>query len=285
MQSSNETALSLSPKHQLITDDTTGGTCRLMKIIKAFIIAFSIYSRIPMPQFKWEEEDMKYNLCFLPFVGAVIGALVFLGGMVLERFEIPLVAMVCIISVIPLIITGGFHVDGFLDVTDALSSFKPKEEKLRILKDPHIGAFAVTGFAIYGLIWIASLMIICDDNLRYDSIFIAAVFVLARIMTAISSVALKKAKDNGMLANETRKNGRIQLVIMIAELMAVLAVLILIDPFVTIILAAVSGLFFAYYRFKSYKEFGGVTGDTAGYYVCVSELLMMASLAVCDLIR
>ena len=46
-----------------------------MKIIKGFVIAFSIYSKIPVPQFDWKEEDMQYHLCFFPLIGLVIGAL------------------------------------------------------------------------------------------------------------------------------------------------------------------------------------------------------------------
>ena len=44
-----------------------------MSVIKSFFIAFSIYSKIPVPQFAWKEEDMRYTLCFFPWVGAVIG--------------------------------------------------------------------------------------------------------------------------------------------------------------------------------------------------------------------
>ena len=49
-----------------------------MRIIKSFFIAFSMYSKIPMPQFQWKDEDMRYALCFFPWVGAVIGALWYL---------------------------------------------------------------------------------------------------------------------------------------------------------------------------------------------------------------
>ena len=57
-----------------------------MKILKGFVIAFSIYSKIPVPQFDWKEEDMQYHLCFFPLIGLIIGALeagwFFLGNVV-----------------------------------------------------------------------------------------------------------------------------------------------------------------------------------------------------------
>ena len=114
-----------------------------MRIIKSFIIAFSMYSSIPMPQFEWKDEDMKYILCFFPWVGAVVGACIYLWKMICDRFGIGLLCYTCIGAVIPLLITGGFHADGFMDTMDAFHSYQPKEKKMEILKDSHIGAFSV----------------------------------------------------------------------------------------------------------------------------------------------
>ena len=256
-----------------------------MKIIKGIIIAFSIYSRIPMPHFRWEEEDMKYNLCFLPLVGVVTGLLVCLGICVSGLLDLPSITKICITSAVPLLVTGGFHVDGFMDVKDALSSYKPKDEKLAILKDPHIGAFAVIGLALYGLLWVGALAVIFDKATGDTSIALILVFVLSRILTAISSVTLKKAKNTGMLADETGRTGRGELLIMSSELITVFIVLAVCDIFVAGIFAVVLTVFFLYYRFMVYRQFGGVTGDTAGYFVCVSELLMIVALAVCCVFR
>ena len=64
--------------------------------------------------------------------------------------------------IIPLVITGGFHVDGFMDTVDAIRSYRSKEEKLEILKDPHIGSFAVIKFVTAGLFAFAGLLIILN---------------------------------------------------------------------------------------------------------------------------
>ena len=46
-----------------------------MSVIKSLILAFSMYSRIPVPHVQLEEKDMKYMFGFFPLVGVVIGAL------------------------------------------------------------------------------------------------------------------------------------------------------------------------------------------------------------------
>lgn len=52
----------------------------IMKLIRSCIVSFSMYSKIPMPQFKWNDDDMKYMLVFFPWIGAVIGLLLMLGN-------------------------------------------------------------------------------------------------------------------------------------------------------------------------------------------------------------
>ena len=153
-----------------------------MRIIKSFIIAFSMYSSIPMPQFEWKDEDMKYILCFFPWVGAVVGACIYLWKMICDRFGIGLLCYTCIGAVIPLLITGGFHADGFMDTMDAFHSYQPKEKKMEILKDSHIGAFSVIMLGIYGLIYFGAFSEIRNDQLLQ---IVCAGFFLARVLSGI----------------------------------------------------------------------------------------------------
>ena len=157
----------------------------LVRIIKSFIIAFSTYSRIPMPRVEWKEEDMKYVFCFFPFVGVVTGILFFVWNWLCFRFELPEICRVCVSIVIPLTLTGGIHADGFMDTADALSSFRDREKKLEILKDPHIGAFAVIRRVVYLLIVAAALSVVRDIK-AYPVLSI--VFATARIMSAYAAL-------------------------------------------------------------------------------------------------
>ena len=43
-----------------------------MHLMKSCLIAFSMYSRIPMPRTEWQEEDMRYVMCFFPLIGLAI---------------------------------------------------------------------------------------------------------------------------------------------------------------------------------------------------------------------
>ena len=79
-----------------------------MKLLKAMAIAFSIYSKIPVPQFEWKEEDMEYMMCFFPWIGGVIGLFFFGWAVLCEKFAVGNVCYALIGAAIPLMISGGF---------------------------------------------------------------------------------------------------------------------------------------------------------------------------------
>ena len=255
-----------------------------MKLLKAIAVAFAQYSRIPMPRFEWKEEDMRYSISAFPLVGAVLGLLFFAVFRCAQHFAIPDIATALLLTAVPLIVTGGFHVDGFMDAADALSSYKSREEKLAILKDPHIGAFAVIRLAICGLIYIASLIIVTASDTAAGLISgIAAGFMLSRCLSALSVLTFKLAKKEGMLYYEATSaaGGRKLNLILISVTGAasVLAMVYFTWPFEYIMLAA-AALSFAWYKYVSYKQFGGITGDTAGYFVVICETAIAAAAAL-----
>ena len=98
-----------------------------------------MFSALPMPQFDWNEKNMRYALCAFPLVGVVCGALWCICGVL----PLPAAARAAGFCLVPVWVTGGIHLDGYADTCDALSSYGDTAKKLEILKDPHCGAFAV----------------------------------------------------------------------------------------------------------------------------------------------
>ena len=250
-----------------------------MEIIKAFCIAFSIYSGIPVPQFKWEEKDMRYHLIFFPFVGAVIGGLLYIWNYICLYYGIGVLTFTCVGTAIPIIITGGFHIDGFMDTMDAFKSYKSKEEKLRIMKDAHIGAFSVIMLAAWGLSYMGALSYIgCDELFMYEiyGVF-ACIFVLSRILSAILVLSLNGAKEEGLLHtfsdSAKNKKGFVKAVLFL-ELVMCLGFMVWSNLVLSIVVVAGAVLFVVYYCLKTKKELGGITGDTAGYFVVCLEVTL-----------
>ena len=227
---------------------------------------------------------MRYHLIFFPWVGMVIGGLEYLLLQILCGPELPLLFRVALAGVIPLLVTGGFHVDGFMDVRDALCSYKSKEEKLAILKDPHVGAFSVISLLVYVLLFGGALSLVLTYGGESSIALFAFCFPVCRALGTLVMLKLKKAKPDGMLQRETKGAGTVSTVVILMELLIFLGVMLWIDLRGTLILLAAVLLFTLYYRWKMYREFGGVTGDTTGYYITCSELVGLMAIAAWSMI-
>ena len=88
---------------------------------------------------------MSYAMIFFPWIGAVIGIVTY-GIFCLREWcaawgtGVSEFTFTALMVAAPVWITGGIHMDGFLDTQDALGSCQTKERRLKILKDPHAGA-------------------------------------------------------------------------------------------------------------------------------------------------
>lgn len=251
-----------------------------MTIIKNLIVAFSLYSKIPMPIFEWKEKDMKHNIVFLPLVGLVIAGLSYGGYKLMELVNAPYLFKISVLAIIPILVSGGFHIDGFMDVEDALSSYADKERKLEILKDPHIGAFAVIHFAVLSLVWIMSLSVMeMESSIDFVKIY-AAGFVIARAVGGALSLRLKKAKSDGMLNMETRSATKTDFIILLMEALGGVIFVAFVSIWALIILLVDILLFTLFYRRMAYKNFGGITGDLIGFSIVTLEAVIYLTIAV-----
>ena len=232
-----------------------------MNLIGSFVIAFSMYSRIPMPRMDWTEERMRYALCFFPLIGAVIGAVEIATFVLCEILGAGVLFRTCLLTAVPLLITGGIHMDGYLDVTDARHSYGEREKKLAILKDPHTGAFAIIGLGLYLLLYAGAV---------------------SELVGADVWLAFPKAKKDG-LAAEFSRSAETKVVRVSMAVLAVLAISWMIYwGHLRGALAALTALatFVCYYRF-SMREFGGINGDLAGHFLQSCErnvVLMLAAM-------
>lgn len=250
-----------------------------MRFFNAFIVAFATYSRIPMPQAEWNDENMKYSICFFPVVGAVVGAILcgwyYLSGLL--EFNAIIFAAVC--ACIPTFVTGGIHMDGYCDTIDALSSYQPRERKLEILKDSNSGAFAVIKTGVYFLMYFAAF-----SQITLDGIFIISVgFILSRVMSGFAIVNFKPAKGSGLAAafkNAAHKRN-VTLILIFTGLLCA-AAMIFISPLYGAAAILCSLIVFVYYRVMSYKQFGGITGDIAGYFLVMCELCMTCGVVLTE---
>lgn len=248
-----------------------------MNLPGSMMIAFSMYSRIPVPQVQWTKERMKYAMCFFPLIGAVIGLLEYGAILLLRTLGFPFLEQILPV-VIPVVVTGGIHMDGLLDVIDAKSSHGETEKKLEILKDPHTGAFAIIGCGIYFLLYLAFFMEMRPDMVPAFCI----TFVITRALSGLSVVTFPMAKKSGLAATfsdgaHKRVVGTVMALYLIISLPAVW---LLTGATAALGVFVISFVVFLYYYHMAKREFGGITGDLAGYFLQILELALVMGLAI-----
>lgn len=240
-------------------------------------IAFSMYSRIPAMQCDWSEENMKYVMCFFPWIGIVIGALCW-GWNALALYlglDAPLRNVV--MMMIPICLSGGIHLDGLLDTADAMSSWRPLEKRLEILKDSHAGAFAIITCAAYFFMMYGVIDMVEGDLIPVYGF----TFILSRSFSAFSVVTFPKASAKGTVAGFS-KTGEKKVIQAASVLYVVIcsAGMILLSPVYG--LAALLGavLTFVWYYRMAMKNFNGINGDLAGCFLSVCELMVPLVLVI-----
>ena len=185
-------------------------------------------------------------------------------------------------TAIPLLITGGIHLDGFCDVCDALASHQSRERKLEIMADPHVGAFAVQGC---GLLLLLTFGLWCQaertDGTLWAALALALGPAFSRSLSGLFAVTLPNARGTGLLATFTGPMDAVKARGVLAA-WAVLTGGAMVAADVRTGLAALAGAGLAcvYYVVTARRQFGGVTGDLAGFFLQLCELGMVLCAAV-----
>ena len=165
-----------------------------MMMLESVMIAFSMFSAIPMPQREWNERNMRYSLCAFPLVGAVIGVCGWGWWRLCLRFALPQLLRGAGLCLLPVMITGGIHLDGYADTWDALACHGSREKRQEILKDPHLGAFAGIRLCMYFTATLALWTVAEELPLTV----LMGIFALSRTLSGLALVTFPLREGSGL---------------------------------------------------------------------------------------
>lgn len=239
-----------------------------------------------MPMIPWNDRDLRYAFCFLPAAGIMSGAVQAACAALLYAAGVSPVLSAALLCAVPLLVTGGIHMDGFSDTMDALSSHADREKKLKIMDDPHIGAFGVMWMTVYMLVLCAAYYELCAA-LRARSacmpevcVLLAVVPAVSRAVTALAIATVPASKKEGMLyAFTAAANKRALAAVSLAWILAAAGAAYIARCGAVLIIAAAL-LLFVYFRHMAVKNFGGISGDLCGWLIQISELVMLVIIAL-----
>ena len=273
-----------------------------------FFIALQFLTRLKIVnQTEWSMEDFGKSVGTFPFVGLIIGIFLTLIYFIFSQFLSPMPLML-IIVISEFLFTGGLHADGLMDTSDGLFSGREREKKLEIMKDSRVGSFGVVAFVFITLLKWQLLTAIPIPE--FIPIILVMMPLMSRYTLILSIRSYPYARKSGMgqaFAVYAPKQvitwstiSTFCMPIIICLLLSLLYVIalgitsILSIPFIPYNIA-IFGLAYAlvglmeiniFSMIVSYiinriinhyivKQLGGTTGDTYGFVVEVTEVLLI----------
>lgn len=116
--------------------------------LRYIVAAFGYFTRVPIPRaIVFDPRDLAGAARYFPLVGVFVGlagALVYL----VASSVFPATVAVLLSMAATLLLTGALHEDGLADCCDGLGGGATREDALRIMRDPRLGAFGAIGLVM-----------------------------------------------------------------------------------------------------------------------------------------
>lgn len=227
---------------------------------------FGLFSTIPMGRFEFDSRTYQRFLWAVSLVGLVLSGLVWLVSRLPVRQ--PLSGVLVLLSYI--ILTGGLHMDGFGDTLDGMLSRQSRSDSLRIMRDPHLGTFGILGLVFYLLV-MASCLVMALPPAAY-------LFpLIGRLMAYVISYRKTAARPEGL--GKVFLDG-VRPIIGFIGLGVIIAGAIYFQQMTVALAAGLTGLFGLVIEGWIHRRLGGLTGDTIGFGIEISQLIYLVILAL-----
>lgn len=249
----------------------------IKRLLHAFVMCQSMFCAIPLPKklaMIWDEKARSWMLLFLPVIGLEMG-LIWAGvAWLCQRFDVPQMVTALILCAYSYLVTGFIHLDGFMDVQDAVGSCRDLEKRRAILKDSHVGSFAVIGCVLLLLADFAFLSSISSD-------FQILVFipVVSRCCSALAVTLLRPISVSQYAGAFKEGVTKIQPVLLSCMLLVTATAGVLVcGKYAFALVAEMAVYILALY--KGFCALDGMNGDISGYALSLSEVAALAVFAL-----
>lgn len=254
-----------------------------MKTIKGLIMGIQFFTSIPIPYaVPMDREHIERAVRTMPILGLMQGA-IYAGLLYLLLQWTPLspLASAFFLWLALIVVTGGIHLDGWMDTSDAFFSYRDKEKRLEIMKDPRMGAFGVLSVLVLlsaRFLFIYEIVLHAADTVY---MWIMLIPFLSKSAAGVLMIKVRAAKEEGLGTMFKQAAGRWTLWFYPLYIAIVLALYWLAQPDAlagAAILVLMTGCVLFIAAKKSVKWFGGITGDVLGASIEGVEIVLWMTL-------
>lgn len=236
-------------------------------MLTRLVLAIQSLTRLHIAAVPWDEVNFGRSTAFFPIVGLLIGGILWAVSEVAGKIYPTTVVAVLLVGA-EIILTGGMHLDGFMDSMDGLFSGRPRERKLEIMRDSRVGANGVMAGVVLLLLKFALLIQLPKP--------VWAVLPLMTVLGRWANVYCLRifpyARPEG-LGKAYQKHTTLTDVLFAIAVVMVSAYLLL--DIRGIIIAGVSTLFVHLMGRQISHTLGGLTGDTYGALIEITEIVTL----------
>ncbi len=254
-----------------------------MKWIKGFLINLQFFTSIPIPlQLPMDKEHLEKAIKTFPLLGLFQGAIyagIFYSFLHWTPFSDLTTAFAVWLAMI--LLTGGIHLDGWMDTSDAFFSYRDKEKRLEIMSDPRTGAFGALSVIVLLSARFLFIFEITQMAQPVSYFLIALIPFFSKIVMGELLLNVKTAKQGGLgslFKKAASKKTLLFYLIYIVILFCLTAVFIKDALFEVLIFLLVVASVIVFLKKKVVSWFGGMTGDVLGASVEGTEVLLWMSL-------
>ena len=238
--------------------------------MNSFLVGLQFLTRIRIVrQTVWTAEDFGRSTRFFPLVGLVLGICYALAAWILVSVLGMRALTAALLLILPLLLTGGLHADGFMDTADGVFSGRERERKLEIMKDSRVGSFGVVAFVLLMFLQFA-LLLDMSPPLLVPVFFVMPIIGRMAMVLAVSCFPYARADGMGKTFADMADRRTVAI--------AVVTTSVLVIPIgLLATLALVIGIVFSllFCRWMT-AILGGVTGDVYGAATVLTETIVLA---------
>lgn len=259
--------------------------------MKGLILLFKFMTRLPIPvNPEFDSKELGKSMKFFPVVGIVIGFILYGVYLVGAKFILSSYLLATIVVLAEVILTGGLHLDGLADTFDGIFSYRSKQKMLEIMKDSRLGTNGGIALVLYFILKILLIAGIRDANFGVASeIFgmkntVGAVIlvtpVLARINTVLNCAVSPYARPSGSAKDFVDSTDKVGVLIAVAigllfSGVVGCGILGSLNPLHLVNITAITMVLGLYFAKLMERKIGGVTGDTLGAILELSEVMIL----------
>jgi adenosylcobinamide-GDP ribazoletransferase len=244
-------------------------------LIAQFAAAIRFLTRLPAGRNSaFDAKDVARSARWFPLVGGLLGGISVAALWLLSRVFPPLVTAVLLVA-IDAALTGAMHFDGLADTADGFGGGRTRADVLRIMRDHAIGSYGAIALVLVIALKIATIATLADSSLSVPGLLLAPVLGRwsAVVLSATESYA-RPPEDDGpnSVGSPTRFVGRRELIIATVTAATFAAAVGRWLGAAALLLVAVVSICWGW---RCRRRIGGVTGDTLGAGIEISECLVL----------